>query len=122
MSIQRVHHVQITIPTTDTDQARHFYCDVLGLIEIPKQKSLQQHGGFWVQLENIDVPISLEDGIKCHATKVHMAYQVDDSDAMRQKIIAESLIIKDAVPIPGYDRFACHDPFSNRIEFIRPHD
>ncbi len=122
MSIQRIHHIQITIPVTDTDQARHFYCEVLGLTEIAKPESLQGRGGFWVQLSNADVHIGVEAGVNRNLTKAHIAYEVDDLNAIRQKIKAANLPIKDSIPIPGYARFECRDPFGNRVEFIQPQD
>lgn len=122
MTIQRVHHAQITIPSTTTDLARQFYCGVLGFTEIPKPDSLRHKGGFWVQLSNLDLHISLEDGIDRTATKVHLAYQVDDLAEMRQLITAEGLTIKESIPFAGFDRFECRDPFGNRIEFIQPYE
>lgn len=119
MSIQRIHHIQITIPTTDTDQARHFYCGVLGLTEISKPESLQGRGGFWVQLANADVHIGVEAGVDRNMTKAHIAYEVDDLASIRHKIEAANLPIKDSIPILGYARFECRDPFGNRVEFIQ---
>jgi catechol 2,3-dioxygenase-like lactoylglutathione lyase family enzyme len=34
--IHAIHHVQITIPRGAEDEARTFYCDLLGLPEIEK--------------------------------------------------------------------------------------
>ena len=44
--ITKVHHAQITIPKNTEKQAREFYCDFLGLTEIPKPESLLNRGGF----------------------------------------------------------------------------
>ena len=50
----RAQHAQITIPTGTEQEARQFYCDVLGLREIPKPEVLQTRGGFWLDRKAID--------------------------------------------------------------------
>lgn len=50
LRIARLNHAQITIPRGAEEQAREFYCGVLGLPEIAKPDSLAGRGGFWVQL------------------------------------------------------------------------
>src|SRR6202008_51141 len=50
MEIKGIHHVQITIPAGAEAQARHFYCDQLGLQEIEKPDSLRSINGFWIQV------------------------------------------------------------------------
>ena len=74
MSIQRLHHVQITIPKGEETEGRAFYCDVLGLREIDKPDSLQRRGGFWLQLGDIQIHIGVEDSVERQATKAHLAY------------------------------------------------
>ena len=41
-----LHHAQITIPNGAEKEAKQFYCNVLGLEEIEKPKSLKGRGGF----------------------------------------------------------------------------
>lgn len=120
MTIQRLHHVQITVPTADEAAAREFYCGVLGLEEFPKPDSLQSRGGFWVRLGGQELHVSLEDGVNRPETKAHVAYQVDDLTAWRQRLATAGIAIGESVPIPGYRRFECRDPFGNRMEFIQP--
>ena len=45
-----IHHVQITVPEGREDDARVFYCGVLGLQEAPKPEALAGRGGFWLQV------------------------------------------------------------------------
>jgi catechol 2,3-dioxygenase-like lactoylglutathione lyase family enzyme len=117
--IQRLHHAQITIPQEATYQARAFYCDLLGLHEIPKPESLQARGGFWLGLADQEIHVSLEDGVDRNATKSHLAYQVDDLEFWRSRLINAGFQILEGVPIPGFDRFETRDPFGNRLEFIQ---
>ncbi len=120
MTIQRLHHAQITIPRGEEAAARRFYCDLLGLQEIEKPDGLKGRGGFWVQVGDQQVHIGTEDGVDRSLTKAHLAYQVDDIRAWTAKITAAGIAIGDSVPIPGHERFEIRDPFGNRIEFIQP--
>jgi catechol 2,3-dioxygenase-like lactoylglutathione lyase family enzyme len=122
MTIQRLHHVQVTVPSEAEDEARAFYCGVLGLTEFPKPDSLKARGGFWVRLGDQELHVSLEDGVDRPRTKAHVAYQVDDLAQWRINLEAAGCHIGESVPIPGYDRFECRDPFGNRMEFIRSLD
>jgi len=118
--ITRLHHVQITIPTGTENEARRFYCDLLGLVETDKPESLRGRGGFWLQLSDQHIHIGTEDDMNRRATKAHVAYQVSDLDAWQAKISDAGFEIGDSVPIPGFRRFEFRDPFGNRIEFIEP--
>ncbi|GCE49305.1 catechol 2,3-dioxygenase-like lactoylglutathione lyase family enzyme [Thermosporothrix hazakensis] len=120
MTIQGVHHVQITIPRGAEEQGRWFYCTVLGLPEIEKPASLKGRGGFWLQVGDRQVHVGTEDGFDRTTTKSHIAYQVTDLAGWRQKLEANGIQILDSVAIPGFDRFEFRDPFGNRVEFIQP--
>ena len=71
--INGLHHVLITIPKGAEAQGRDFYCQVLGLNEIEKPKSLKGRGGFWLQAGNMEVYVGTEDGFNHFATKFHIA-------------------------------------------------
>jgi catechol 2,3-dioxygenase-like lactoylglutathione lyase family enzyme len=118
--LTRLHHVQITIPKGAENQARAFYCGLVGLREIEKPKSLQDRGGFWLELGDVQIHIGTEDSIDRKVTKAHVAYQVDDVSAWRKKLSGAGFEIGTSVPIPGYHRFEFRDPFGNRVEFIQP--
>ena len=120
MHIHRLHHAQITIPQSKEDDARAFYCGVLGLREIGKPASLQGRGGFWLQLGDVQIHVGAEDGVMRSATKAHLAYEVDDMAAWRERLRTLGIDIADSVPIEGYDRFEFRDPFGNRGEMIAP--
>lgn len=120
MSVCRIHHVQITIPTGAEDAARAFYCGVLGLPEIDKPDSLKGRGGLWVALGDQQIHIGTEDGFDRLTTKAHVAYEVDDIARWRDRLEQHGAVIGDSVPIPGCERFETRDPFGNRIEFIQP--
>lgn len=115
--IVRLHHAQITIPKGAEAEARAFYCDLLGLQEIPKPDSLAGRGGFWVKLADQQIHIGTEDGFDRYTTKAHLAYQVVDLAAWREKLTAFGVKIEEQTSIPGLERFEFRDPFGNRVEF-----
>ena len=118
--ITRIHHVQICIPKGAEDEARSFYCGVLGLEEIPKPESLAGRGGFWVRVGDRDLHIGTEDGVDRTKTKAHIAYEVADIESIKGLLKKHHIEPLDSVPIPGYERFEIRDPFGNRVEFIQP--
>jgi len=114
-----LHHVQITIPKGAETEARAFYCGLLGLPEIEKPDSLKGRGGLWLQAGDRQVHVGTEDGVDRDATKVHIAYQVDNVAAWQGRLEGQGIAIADSVPIPGYARFEFRDPFGNRVEMIQ---
>jgi len=118
VTLKAVHHVQISIPIAAEDEARAFYCGVLGLIEIPKPESLAGRGGFWLQLGDTQIHFGTEDGVDLTKTKAHAAYLVADLEMWRDKLAGAGCDVLDGIPIPGYKRFEFRDPFGNRVEFL----
>jgi len=118
--ITAIHHVQITVAAADVAAARDFYCGVLGLPEVAKPESLAGRGGLWVQVGDRQLHVGVEEGIERRRTKAHVAYQVGDLAAWRERLAAAGTPALESVPIPGFDRFECRDPFGNRLEFIQP--
>lgn len=117
-AISGLHHAQITIPEGAEAAGRAFYCDLLGLAEIPKPHALTGRGGFWVQVGALQVHVGTEMGVERTATKAHLAYAVADVAAWRERLAAAGFAPIEGIPLPGYDRFECRDPFGNRLEFI----
>jgi catechol 2,3-dioxygenase-like lactoylglutathione lyase family enzyme len=117
--ITGVHHTQISIPVGAEEQARAFYCNLLGLKEVPKPENLKGRGGLWLQLPNLQVHVGVEDGFDRTKTKAHVAYAVDDLARIRNLVQSYGIEPKESSPLPGYDRFECRDPFGNRMEFIQ---
>ncbi len=116
--ILRVQHAQITIPNGAENEAREFYCELLGLKEIPKPEVLQTRGGFWLEVSNFQVHVGTEDNSNRTETKAHIAYEVENLDAWREKLATGGVKIIEGVPIPHYSRFEFRDPFGNRVEFL----
>ena len=49
---------------------------------------------------------------------MHLAYQVDNLGAWREKLAKAGIALKENTTIPDFDRFEIRDPFGNRIEFV----
>ncbi len=116
--ILRVQHAQITIPNGAETKAREFYCDLLGLKEIPKPKVLQTRGGFWLDVGAFQIHVGTEDNFDRTKTKAHVAYLVEDLDGWRNRLENKGVKIIEGIRIPGYNRFEFRDPFGNRVEFL----
>lgn len=117
--ITAIHHVQITIPPDAEEAARAFYCGLLELPELAKPASLAGRGGFWVAVGDRQLHLGTEPGVDRTATKAHVAYAVTDLERWRARLVGQGIQILESVPIPGYQRFECRDPFGNRLEFIQ---
>jgi catechol 2,3-dioxygenase-like lactoylglutathione lyase family enzyme len=117
--IVAIHHAQITIPKGAEDEARKFYCELLGLKEIPKPEALAGRGGFWLEAGDRQMHVGTEDGVDRQASKAHVAYQVENLDEARQRVASTGVEMIDGVQIPGMRRIEFRDPFGNRIEFIQ---
>ncbi len=118
--IERLHHVNISVPTDQVAEARAFYCDLLGLRAIPKPESLLAKGGFWLELAGQEIHVSIEDGVDRYKTKAHIAFQVADITAWRSRLETAGFTLLEGTVIPGYARFETRDPFGNRLELIAP--
>jgi catechol 2,3-dioxygenase-like lactoylglutathione lyase family enzyme len=117
--IRGLHHAQITVPVGAEDEARRFFCGVLGLREVPKPAALAVRGGFWVELGNAQVHVGVEDGVERRRTKAHLAFEVDDLADARARIAGAGLELHEGEAVPGLARFECRDPFGNRTEFVQ---
>ncbi len=118
MLLLRIHHAQITIPTGEETKAREFYCEFLGLREVPKPEALQTRGGFWLEIGSFQIHVGTEEEFDRTKTKAHVAYLVEDLNAWREKLENRGIKILEGIPIPDYSRFEFRDPFGNRVEFL----
>lgn len=116
--IRRIHHVQITVPRGAEDEARRFYCELLGLEEIEKPESLHARGGLWLAIGDQQIHIGTEERVEREVTKAHVAYEVSELASWRAMLLSHGIEVLDSIAIPGYDRFEFRDPFGNRVEFI----
>lgn len=118
MSIIGLDHVQVAITAGGEAAARHFYCEVLGLREIPKPHTLAGRGGVWFACGAQQLHCGVEEPVA--PSRRHPALLTDDLDAMRARLDSAGFPIRTDAELPGYRRFYTEDPFGNRIELLQP--
>ena len=121
MRIVGVDHVQLAMPVGGEDAARRFYCEVLGLAEVPKPAALAGGGGAWFQSGDVRVHLGVEADFR-PARKAHPALRVEGLTALIVRCVDAGYPVERAVPLPGVERVHVADPFGNRIEFIEVRD
>jgi catechol 2,3-dioxygenase-like lactoylglutathione lyase family enzyme len=115
IDFKRIDHVQLSIPKGMEDEARAFYTDILGLMEIPKPASLMPNGGLWYLMANIELHLGIEPEI---ITRRHPAFEIADVAAARA-LLQDKVKIVEEPYIPGRTRFTFIDPFGNKIELLQ---
>lgn len=66
----RLDHVQLAIPPGREADARRFYCDLLGMQEIPKPPKLAARGGLWLESGDVVIHLGVEADFRA-ARKAH---------------------------------------------------
>ena len=116
-----LHHVNVTVPKSLEDAAKHFYGVVMGLQEVPKPEASRARGGAWYQLGQMQLHLSIEEvrGDDC-LSKRHVCYTVSDlAEAEGQFRSAGVEIFPDDMPTAGWSRFYVRDPGGNRLEIAQ---
>lgn len=116
IDFERIDHIQLCIPIGREDEARSFYCELLGLQEIEKPEFLRKNGGFWLKLGNIGLHIGAED--LENQSKRHPALQINNFDAFHKFLMEKKIRHKVDKEIRGVRRISFFDPFNNRIEVL----
>ncbi len=117
--IPAIHHVQTAMPSRGEADARRFYGDLLGLREIEKPESLRTRGGVWFQSGTLQLHLGVDPDF-APATKAHVALEVADLAAVRQRCESAGHPVREDDDLPGYARFYTDDPFGNRVEILQP--
>ena len=86
--IKRFDHVDIIIPKDGEDEARQYYCGILGMREIEKPEILKKNGGLWLQLDGSQVHLSYEkkEGVDPRKTKAHLAFEVQSLQQLETEL------------------------------------
>lgn len=115
--ILELHHIQLAMPEGREEDARAFYCDVLGLREIDKPEALRSRGGAWFESRTIKVHLGVETPFS-PAKKAHPAFRVESLEQTIATLRLNGLAVRPDVDLPGIRRIYVDDPFGNRIEFL----
>ena len=118
MKILSIDHVQIAMPEEQEENARAFYINILGFIEIPKPAELAKRGGVWFRSGSAHLHIGVESDFH-PARKAHPAFLVDNLDAILEKVQLAGYEWDLSQPaLEGFKRAHIFDPFGNRIELM----
>ena len=117
LTFTAIDHVQLAMPAGKEDQARLFYCDLLGMTEIAKPPELAKRGGCWFSSGTVQIHLGVESNF-IPAKKAHPGLLCQDYQATGAKLRAAGISVDEAVDIPGVQRAHIHDCFGNRIELI----
>ncbi len=110
-------HVQIAIPAGSEAQARAFYGDLLGMVELQKPAALARRGGCWFRAGAAVLHLGVETPFH-PARKAHPAFVVDDFGLLSAQLVAAGHdCVRADAEIAGVRRFHTIDPFGNRLEF-----
>jgi catechol 2,3-dioxygenase-like lactoylglutathione lyase family enzyme len=115
-----VSHVNVTVPAALETAAKHFYENVIGLVQIPKPQGTRQNMGAWYQLGGMQLHLSIEDNVQNEVSDRHVCYQVADiATASAEFRNAGIEVIADTRPVSGQSRFFVRDPGGNLIEITQ---
>jgi len=103
------------MPSGRVEEARRFYCGVLGLREKNVPRSLGR-GLMWLEAGVDELELHLFPDRDEPHERAHLALAVEDLAGLRTRLEEHGYAIEDTVPIPNRPRCFCHDPFGNRIE------
>ena len=119
MDILGLDHVQIAAPEGCEPDARRFFGELLGLIEIDKPATLSRRGGVWFALGDQALHIGVETPFS-PARKAHPALRVASErlDAVADRLSRAGVAVTWDDELPGVRRFFTHDPWGNRLELL----
>jgi len=120
VSVIGLDHVQLAAPPGCEADARSFYRDLVGLVEIEKPEPLRARGGVWFQLGHQQLHIGVEEAF-APARKAHPALRVGsgaDLDVLADRLTSAgaSVVWDDA--LVAVRRFYVQDPWGNRVELL----
>ncbi len=142
MGIKSFHHTAISV--TEMDRSIHFYCELLGMnlewrIDHKRGEALEKVVG----LENVDVSYAMLSGWGgrlelfqyhsppgqpyppdkpvCDQGITHFGFQVDEIDALYEKLVALEVRFNTPPQVirPGVKATYFHDPDGITVEFVQ---
>jgi catechol 2,3-dioxygenase-like lactoylglutathione lyase family enzyme len=115
--IKKIDHVQLAAPKGCEPKARDFFGEILGFQEIEKPEELKKRGGVWFEFGGFQIHIGVEDNFT-PAKKAHPAFEVQNLDGLKIKLIEKKVLYIEDNNLPGAKRIHTTDPFGNRLEFL----
>jgi catechol 2,3-dioxygenase-like lactoylglutathione lyase family enzyme len=115
--IKKIDHVQLAAPKGCEPKARDFFGEILGFLEIEKPEELKKRGGVWFEFGGFQIHIGAEENF-APAKKAHPAFEVQNLDGLKIKLIEKKVSYTEDNNLPGAKRIHTTDPFGNRLEFL----
>ncbi|HEY9181529.1 MAG TPA: VOC family protein [Candidatus Baltobacteraceae bacterium] len=109
-----IDHVQLAMPPGREDDARAFFCGVLGMTELPKPAELASRGGCWFASGVVQVHLGVEADFR-PARKAHPGLRCADLRQTLARLRAAGISYEEDRRT-GMLRAFVDDPFGNRIE------
>lgn len=116
IEFRTIDHVQLSITPGSVEQARAFYCGLLGLKETERPVALAHIEGFWAEMANTRLHIAAEETV-C-PTRRHPAFEVANIKKVKAYLKANKVNIQADQALPQLERFSLFDPWGNRIELL----
>ena len=119
MGFAGLDHVQIAAPAGCEHQARAFFGDLLGLMEVPKPPQLHGRGGAWFQVGPQQLHVGVQEPF-VPARKAHPALLVDEAtlDELARRLTGAGAAVDWDHELPDARRFYTEDPWGNRLEIL----
>src|SRR5262245_26727853 len=102
-------HLQLAMPRGQEAEARHFYSEILGLIEVDKPGPLVSRGGCWFEGQGVMLHLGVEEELR-PARKAHPCFRVADLERSRQALNTAGVTITPDESLPWTRRFYAADP------------
>ncbi len=117
MHVVGIDHVQLAMPPGGEAEARRFYGEVLGFVEVAKPEAMRARGGLWFQAGPVGIHLGLEPDMR-PSLKAHPGLLVRDLADVVAQLTTAGCAWKPDDGQPGVARGHTLDPFGNRIELI----
>jgi catechol 2,3-dioxygenase-like lactoylglutathione lyase family enzyme len=114
-----LHHVSIPVRPDQLDAGRAFYSQALGLEEIPAPNEFAPGRVVWFRLGNRELHLFKEEDANEPRSERHLALEVDDLAAARERFSTHGVKVEEADPIHNRPRLYVRDPFGNKLEITQ---
>ncbi len=106
------------MPEGKEAEARAFYVEVLGFIEIAKPPELAKRGGAWFRSRDVVLHLGVDPDFR-PARKAHPAFRCADYANTIERLATFACdVTPDALPFDGKAHCYLDDLFGNRLELI----
>ena len=112
-----IDHVLMTIPVGGEEEARRFYGDVLGMVEVPRPETIRHPNACWFEAGDVVLHLVPDEGFEPIRTG-HPAIIVEDLGAIEEALAhAGRATERSDHSLPGIRRLHTTDVFGNALEF-----